>query len=137
LIQTIGRAARHIDGKAILYADKITGSMRRAIDETTRRRERQQAFNEEHGITPIGVKKAVKDILEGALGPGKSSAREYSRVAEEVLNYGRMTPAQLAKQVGKLEEQMYEHARDLEFEEAARLRDQIRHIQLSNLGMAD
>ena len=137
LIQTIGRAARHIDGKAILYADKITGSMRRAIDETTRRREKQQAFNEEHGITPIGVKKAVKDILEGALGPGKSSAREYSRVAEEVLNYGRMTPAQLAKQVGKLEEQMYEHARDLEFEEAARIRDQIRHIQLSNLGMAD
>jgi len=137
LIQTIGRAARHIDGKAILYADKITGSMRRAIDETMRRREKQQAFNEEHGITPVGVKKAVKDILEGALGSGKSSAREYSRVAEEVVNYGRMTPAQLAKQVRKLEEQMYGHARDLEFEEAARLRDQIRHIQLSNLGMAD
>jgi excinuclease ABC subunit B len=137
LIQTIGRAARHIDGKAILYADKITGSMRRAIDETTRRREKQQAFNEEHGITPIGVKKAVKDILEGALGPGKSSAREYSRVAEELVSYGRMTPAQLEKQVGKLEGQMHEHARNLEFEEAARLRDQIRHIQLSNLGMAD
>jgi excinuclease ABC subunit B len=137
LIQTIGRAARHIDGKAILYADKITGSMRRAIDETARRREKQQAFNEEHGITPMGIKKAVTDILEGALGPGRSSAREYSRVAEEVANYARMTPAQLAKQVEELEQQMYEHARDLEFEEAARLRDRIRHIQLSNLGMAD
>jgi len=137
LIQTIGRAARHINGKAILYADKITGSMRRAMDETMRRREKQRAYNEEHGITPLGVKKAVKDILEGALGPGRQSAREYSRVAEELVNYGRMTPAQLEKQVGKLEEQMHEHARNLEFEEAARLRDQIRHIQLSNLGVAD
>ena len=137
LIQTIGRAARHIDGKAILYADKITGSMRRAMDETMRRREKQRAFNEEHGITPIGVKKAVKDILEGALGSGRPSAREYSRVAEEVVNYGRMSPAQLAKEIGKLEGQMHEHARNLEFEEAARLRDQIRHIQLSNLGMGD
>jgi excinuclease ABC subunit B len=137
LIQTIGRAARHIDGKAILYADKITGSMHRAMDETLRRREKQQAFNEEHGITPMGVKKAVKDILEGALGPGRPSAREYSRVAEELVNYGRMTPAQLEKQVARLEGQMHEHARNLEFEEAARLRDQIRHIQLSNLGMAD
>ncbi|MDX2457016.1 MAG: excinuclease ABC subunit UvrB [Gammaproteobacteria bacterium] len=137
LIQTIGRAARHVDGMAILYADKITGSMCRAIDETTRRREKQQAFNEAHGITPTGVKKAVTDILEGALGPGRSSTRGYSRVAEEVVNYGRMTPAQLAKQVGKLEELMYKHARDLEFEEAARLRDQIRHIQLGNLGLTD
>jgi excinuclease ABC subunit B len=137
LIQTIGRAARHIDGKAILYADKITGSMHRAMDETLRRREKQQAFNEEHGITPMGVKKAVKDILEGALGPGRPSAREYSRVAEELVNYGSMTPAQLEKQVARLEGQMHEHARNLEFEEAARLRDQIRHIQLSNLGMAD
>ena len=137
LIQTIGRAARHVEGKAILYADKVTGSMQRAIDETTRRREIQQAFNDEHSITPKGIKRAVKDILEGALGAGRSTTRGYSKVAEDQVNYARMTPAQLAKEIGKLEQKMYEHARNLEFEEAARLRDQIHHIQLGNLGLPD
>ena len=137
LIQTIGRAARHVDGKAILYADKVTGSMQRAIDVTTLRREKQQAYNDEHGITPRGVKKAVRDILEGALGAGRSTTRGYAKIAEDQVKYGRMTPAQLAKEVGKLEQKMYEHARNLEFEEAAQLRDQINHIQLGNLGLPD
>ncbi len=137
LVQTIGRAARNLNGKAILYADHITGSMRRAMDETDRRREKQLAFNQEHGITPISIKKAVTDILEGALGQGRASARAFDRVAEELVQYGRLTPRQLEKQVKQLEQQMYEHARDLEFEEAAHLRDQIRHLQAGNLGLPE
>jgi excinuclease ABC subunit B len=137
LVQTIGRAARNLNGKAILYADRITGSMRRAMDETDRRREKQLAFNQEHGITPIGVTKAVTDILEGALGQGRVSARVFDRVAEELLQYGRLTPRQMEKQVKQLEQQMYAHARDLEFEEAARVRDQIRHLQAGNLGLPE
>ena len=137
LIQTIGRAARNVNGKAILYADTVTGSMRRAMDETDRRREKQMAFNEEHGVTPVSVKKAVTDILEGALGAGRSSSRSFDRVAEELVEYGRLTPEQLQKQVKQLEQQMYRHARDLEFEEAARLRDKIHHLQAGNLGLPD
>ena len=137
LIQTIGRAARHINGKAILYADQITGSMRRAMDETDRRREKQRAFNQEHGITPTSIKKAVTDILEGALGPGRASGRAFDRVAEELVQYGRLTPKQLEQQVKQLEQQMYTHARDLEFEEAARIRDQLRHLQAGNLGLPE
>ncbi|MGB5177682.1 MAG: excinuclease ABC subunit UvrB [Gammaproteobacteria bacterium] len=137
LVQTIGRAARNLNGKAILYADHITGSMRRAMDETDRRREKQLAFNKEHGITPLGIKKAVTDILEGALGPGRISGRAFDRVAEELLQYGRLTPKQLEQKVRQLEQQMYAHARDLEFEEAARVRDQIRHLQAGNLGVPD
>jgi len=137
LVQTIGRAARNLSGKAILYADRITGSMRRAMDETDRRREKQQAFNKEHGITPVSIKKAVTDILEGALGPGRGPGRAFDRVAEELVQYGRLTPKQLEQKVRQLEQQMYAHARDLEFEEAARVRDQIRHLQAGNLGLAD
>jgi excinuclease ABC subunit B len=137
LIQTIGRAARHINGKAILYADQITGSMRRAMDETDRRREKQQAFNQEHGITPTSITKAVTDILEGALGPGRASGRAFDRVAEELVQYGRLTPRQLEQQVKQLEQQMYTHARDLEFEEATRIRDQLRHLQAGNLGLSE
>jgi len=137
LIQTIGRAARHINGKAILYADKITGSMRRAMDETDRRRETQLAYNKQHGITPTSIKKAVTDILEGALGPGRASGRAFDRVAEELVQYGRLTPKQLEQKVKQLEQQMYTHARDLEFEEAGRIRDQIHHIQAGNLGLPD
>jgi len=137
LIQTIGRAARHINGKAILYADNITGSMRRAMDETDRRREKQLAFNQQHSITPTSIKKAVTDILEGALGQGRAAGRAFDRVAEELVQYGHLTPAQLEKQVKQLEQQMYTHARDLEFEEAARIRDQIRHLQAGNLGLPD
>ena len=137
LVQTIGRAARNLNGKAILYADRITGSMRRAMDETDRRRERQLAFNKEHGITPVSISKAVTDILEGALGPGRAPGRAFDRVAEELVQYGHLTPKQLEQQVRQMEQQMYAHARDLEFEEAARVRDQIRHLQAGNLGLPD
>jgi len=137
LIQTIGRAARNLQGKAILYADEITGSMRRAIDETERRREKQLAFNEAHGITPRSIRKAVTDILEGALEPVPSSVQEFARVAEELHTYGHLTPKQLAHRIEALEQQMYRHARDLEFEEAARLRDQIRHLKKGSLGLAE
>ncbi len=137
LIQTIGRAARHIHGKAILYADKITGSMRRAMDETDRRRVLQQAHNKAHNISPRSIEKAVTDILEGALKAGSTSAKQYARVAEEMAEYARLSPAQLEKKIAGLEQQMYEHARNLEFEQAAGLRDKIRHIQAGNLGLTD
>jgi excinuclease ABC subunit B len=135
LIQTIGRAARNLHGKAILYADQITGSMHRAIDETERRREKQQAYNRAHGITPRGIEKAVTDVMEGAFRKEHASAREYAQVAEEVARYGRLSPEQLAMEVGRLERRMYEHARNLEFEEAARLRDEIRRMEERNLGL--
>ena len=137
LIQTIGRAARNLHGKAILYADEITGSMRRAMDETERRREKQLAYNKAHGITPRSIQKAVTDIMEGALGAGPSSVREFAQVAEELHTYGHLTPKQLTQQIEQLEKEMYRHARDLEFEEAARLRDQIRHLKKGSLGLAD
>ncbi len=128
LIQTIGRAARNLRGKAILYADRITGSMQRAIDETNRRREKQLAFNKQHGIVPKGISKKVADILEGAHVPipGKAPTR---KVAESRAAYEIVDPAEAAKKIARLEEQMYRHARDLEFEEAARLRDEIHEIR--------
>ena len=129
LIQTIGRAARHINGKAILYGDRVTGSMQRAIDETSRRREKQIAHNLAHGITPQSIIKSVADILEGARPGGPMSAKRYARVAEETAEYGSLSPKQMAKRIQELEKQMYQHARDLEFEEAARLRDQIKSLQ--------
>jgi excinuclease ABC subunit B len=129
LIQTIGRAARNANGKAILYADEVTGSMRRAIDETERRRARQQAFNADHGITPQTIRKAVADILEGALPGGPKSARVYARVAEEVAEYGRLSPAQMARKIKALEKEMYQYAKDLEFEKAAAVRDRIKELQ--------
>jgi excinuclease ABC subunit B len=137
LIQTIGRAARNLNGKAILYADEVTGSMHRAMDETERRREKQQDYNRVHGITPQGIKKAVADIMEGALTPGAASAKQYAKVAEELIDYGRLSPGELAKKIAGLEQQMHEHARNLEFETAARLRDEIRHIRNENLGLVD
>ncbi len=131
LIQTIGRAARNLNGKAILYAENITGSMQRAIDETNRRREKQLAFNEEHGITPKGVTKDIADIMEGARAPGTRGKRNAKsrKVAEPAANYkveaAAMTPAQLAKEMKRLEQKMFEHAKNLEFEEAAATRDQL------------
>jgi excinuclease ABC subunit B len=136
LIQTIGRAARNLRGKAILYADEITGSMRRAIDETERRREKQQAWNAAHGITPQSIRKAVTDVMEGAVPTGPAAARRFARVAEEVVDYARLSPEQLARRISALEKRMYEHARNLEFEEAARLRDEIRRIEMANLEMS-
>ena len=133
LIQTIGRAARNVRGKAILYADKITGSMERAMAETERRREKQRAYNKEHGITPQTIRKAIADVMEGARPGAPLSAREYARVAEEEAEYSAMPPEMLARKIKQLEEQMFRHARDLEFEEAARLRDEIHRIREHSL----
>jgi excinuclease ABC subunit B len=133
LIQTIGRAARNLNGTAILYADTVTGSMQRAIDETNRRRDKQLAHNEEHGITPATIKKQVADIMEAAYPvPGRGPRK----VADKRSSYETMTPEQLAKEAIKLEKKMLEAARDLEFEEAARLRDEIQRIRQFELGLA-
>ncbi len=130
LIQTIGRAARNVEGKAILYADSITKSMKKAMDETNRRREKQQAYNEEMGIEPQALKRNVKDIME--LGDITKAKRQrgnkqvpLSKVAEPSQSYEVMTPQQLEKEISKLETQMYQHAQDLEFELAAEKRDEI------------
>jgi len=134
LIQTIGRAARNVRGKAIMYADTITGSMQRAIEETNRRRERQIEHNKRHGITPASIVKKVTDVMEGAYPvPG----RGRRRVAEEASPYDSMTPEQLRKKAEQLEKRMLRHARDLEFEEAARLRDEIQRIRKAIFGLAE
>ncbi|MEN1943404.1 excinuclease ABC subunit UvrB [Luteimonas sp. MJ293] len=137
LIQTIGRAARNVRGKAILYADRITRSMQAAIEETDRRRQRQVEYNEEHGITPTTVARAVMDVMEGARSEpalekrGRGKSRQ--QLAEEVEDYASMAPAQLASKLAELEQQMYRHARDLEFEEAAQVRDRIRQLKEASL----
>ena len=128
LIQTMGRAARNVNGKAILYADRVTGSMQRAMDETGRRRDKQIQFNLEHSITPESIKKKVMDVMEGAYRDKKSAAR-LVQVAEEAARYEFESPAALAKEISRLEETMYQHARDLEFEQAAKVRDQIHLLQ--------
>jgi excinuclease ABC subunit B len=133
LIQTIGRAARNIEGRAILYADRITGSMRRAIDETNRRRAKQVEFNALHGITPQGIVKGVQDIMEGA----RSEADKERRVAEQMPEYGNVPPEQIVRRIKKLEQEMFRLARNLEFEEAAKLRDQIEHMRKAGLGLAN
>ncbi|HSD16077.1 MAG TPA: excinuclease ABC subunit UvrB [Thermomonas sp.] len=131
LIQTIGRAARNLRGKAILYADRVTNSMQKALDETDRRRARQVEHNEKHGITPQSVQRAVMDVMEGArFEPGELKGRgKAKRVAEPELDYQRLSPAQQASKLKALEQQMHQHARDLEFEAAARVRDQIRKLR--------
>ncbi len=132
LIQTIGRAARNLNGKAILYGDRITGSMQRAIDETDRRRAKQQEHNEAHGITPQGLNKKVADIMEGAGGGGRGrrkAERPGEKAAEEAEQYrtrvGSRSPQDLLKEVTRLEDEMYKAAAELDFEAAARLRDEI------------
>ena len=129
LIQTIGRAARNLHGRAILYADQVTGSMKRAIDETNRRRDKQMAFNREHGITPKSVMKKVADIMEGAYPGAPVKAKQYAKVAQEMAEYASLTPSQMMKKVKELEKQMYRHAENLEFEEAARIRDKLKHLR--------
>src|SRR5690606_37706317 len=124
LIQTIGRAARNVNGKAILYADRITGSMQRAIDETNRRRAKQIAFNEAHGIKPQTIRKAVQDIMEGARAVPRGRGRA-ARTEPKSREYARMKPEEVLARVQQLEKKMYQHARDLEFEQAAKLRDEI------------
>ena len=133
LIQTVGRAARHLNGKALLYADKITGSMQRAIEETDRRRERQVAHNIKHGIEPASIVKQVADIMESAYPiPGRGR-----KAAEDPAGYASMKPEQLLRKAAQLEKKMLKHARDLEFEEAARLRDEIQKVRQIGLGLPD
>ena len=130
LIQTIGRAARNLHGRAILYADAITGSMRAAMDETNRRRDKQVAFNEQHGITPRGIEKEIPDIMEGARAEaGAARGRGRRKAERQAAKAIPDDPAALGKLLAKLERDMQERARNLEFEEAAALRDEIRSIR--------
>ncbi|MFE8073176.1 excinuclease ABC subunit UvrB [Marinobacteraceae bacterium S3BR75-40.1] len=137
LIQTIGRAARNLQGRAILYADRMTGSMQRAIDETNRRREKQMAFNQEHGIVPKGLEKKVSDIMEGASSGRRRQGEPQRQVAEDKGDYrlralGR-NPDELLKDIDRLEEEMYQAAANMEFEKAAQLRDQIAELKEATL----
>jgi excinuclease ABC subunit B len=146
LIQTIGRAARHINGCAILYADTVTGSMQRAIDETNRRRKKQLEFNAAHGITPRGIQKGVADIMEGARSEpskpegrkrtGQASGRAGSAAIVDTLTTGELRPEQLVRRIKKLESEMLKRARNLEFETAAKLRDEIERLKKVELGLA-
>lgn len=127
LIQTIGRAARNEKGLAILYADRVTGSMQKAIDTTTARREIQQAYNEKHNITPTGVKKSIIDIMEGARSAKAKQGK--LKAADTQQPYEILTPKKISQKIEKLEKQMYQHAKDLEFEDAASVRDEIEVLQ--------
>lgn len=127
LIQTIGRAARHLNGKAILYADTMTNSMRRAIDETERRRVKQVAHNFAHGITPQGVQKRIKDIIEGTYEP--EAAREQLKAAQTQAKYLGMSEKEVAKEIKRLEKEMLQAAKNLEFEHAAAMRDQLKKLK--------
>ena len=127
LIQTIGRAARNLNGKAILYGDKITDSMRKAIDETDRRRNKQIAFNLANNITPIGIKKEIRDLIDGVYSP--QEARLELQAAQETAKYESMSEKQVSKEIKRLEKLMIDHAKNLEFEKAAQVRDQLRVVK--------
>jgi excinuclease ABC subunit B len=133
LIQTIGRAARHINGAAILYADRITDSMKRAIGETERRRAKQLAHNEAQGITPVGISKRIKDIIEGFY--DRDQAQFDLKAAQDQARYEAMSEKQLAREIKRLEKQMLDHARNLEFEKAAEARDQLTQLKKSAFGV--
>jgi excinuclease ABC subunit B len=136
LIQTIGRAARNINGRAVLYADTITGSMKRALDETDRRRARQVAFNAEHGITPVGIQKAVTDIMEGARDSGDAGGKGRGRGGKgKDKTAADLQPQNIVRQIKKLEAEMFKKARNLEFEAAAQLRDEIERLKQIELGL--
>jgi len=135
LIQTIGRAARNAHGKAILYADTITASMRKAIDETERRRAKQIAHNQAHGITPRSIVKQVRDLIDGVY--SEKSARAAEQLAQEALARAQaeaLSEKDLAREIKRLEKQMLEHARNLEFEQAARVRDQLARLKDAAFG---
>jgi excinuclease ABC subunit B len=138
LIQTIGRAARNVRGKAILYADKVTGSMQRAIGETDRRREKQLEFNRTHGIEPRSIRKAVQDIMEGARATPRARNGERKRGGgrEGKARYEHLSPEQALARAAQLEKRMYQHARNLEFEQAARLRDEINELKQESVGLS-
>ena len=137
LIQTIGRAARNVNGRAILYADKVTESMQRSIDETERRRTKQMAFNEEHGILPKTIKKRIDDVMEGAHRetPGSRGRKAKDKTAKSTTdalmpkNPQNLTPQQLAKEITRLEDEMFHAAKSLEFERAAAVRDAVAELQ--------
>lgn len=130
LVQTIGRAARNINGMAILYGDRITRSMCLATDETKRRREKQEHFNLEQGIVPQGIVKSVNDVLEfGILGSDLEDTRAKTDIAETVVRYQTLTPKQISEKLKQLEDKMYQHAKDLEFEAATAMRDEIKLLQ--------
>jgi excinuclease ABC subunit B len=134
LIQTVGRAARNLNGMAIMYADRITGSMQRAIAETDRRRRKQIEFNQLHGIQPRSIVKQVRDVMDGARSELPRGAR---RVAEPRSEYRNLSPEQLMKQIARLEKQMFSHARNLEFEAAAQLRDQVQELRRIGFGLPE
>ena len=134
LIQTIGRAARHLNGTAILYADRVTNSMQRAISETGRRRDKQILYNETHGITPKGVTKRIKDIIDGVYESG--SAHRELKAAQEQASYEAMSEKQLTREFKRLEKEMTDYARNLEFEKAAATRDQLFRIKEQLFGAA-
>ena len=144
LIQTIGRAARNVKGRAILYADKVTGSMQRALDETARRRSKQQAFNAEHGIVPRGIVKRVVDVMEGARSASASLTKDASRKgggrkgsasATGASEVTALSPEQALRRIKQMEAEMLKFARNLEFEQAARLRDEIETLRRLSLGL--
>jgi excinuclease ABC subunit B len=127
LIQTIGRAARNINGTAILYADRITDSMRRAMDETERRRNKQVAFNTENNITPMGIKKQIRDLIDGVY--KIDEARQELMAAQEQAKYEAMSEKQVSKEIKRLEKLMMDHSKNLEFEKAAQVRDQLQLLK--------
>jgi excinuclease ABC subunit B len=133
LIQTIGRAARNIHGRAIFYADRMTGSMQRAIEETNRRRKKQLDYNAAHGITPRGIEKAVMEIMEGAR-PEAGVLPLPRRRGEKGLTREELKPEALVREIKRLEAEMFRRARNLEFEEAAALRDEIERLKQLELG---
>ena len=132
LIQTIGRAAGHINGKAILYADRMTESMKKAIGETNRRRSRQVEFNTQNGITPKGIIKQVRDMIGGVYDP--QQAQLELRAAQDQARYDIMSEKDMAREIRKLEKQMLEHARNLEFEKAAQARDRLATLRKNFFG---
>ena len=134
LIQTIGRAARHLNGTAILYADRLTGSLRRAIDETERRRAKQMAFNETHAIVPTGVNKRIIDIIDGYYESPRAPG--VVQLAQKPANYAAMNEKQLARELKRLEKEMREFAKNLEFEKAARARDELFRLRQEVFGIS-
>jgi len=126
LIQTIGRAARNLHGKAILYGDRVTDSMKKAIDETQRRRVKQTAYNQMHGIEPRAIVKQVRDLIDGVY--SEKAGRDAEKVAQAALQRARvedMSEKEMAREIKRLEQAMFQHARNLEFEQAAQARDQL------------
>jgi excinuclease ABC subunit B len=132
LIQTIGRAARNLNGMAILYGDNVTDSMRRAIGETERRRAKQVAFNEANNITPMGIRKEIRELIDGVYNPHE--ARLEVQVAEEHAKYADMNEKQISKEIKRLEKLMLEHAKNLDFEKAAKVRDQLHTLKEQAFG---